>query len=511
MPITVNHIFTCPQPDIPAQAALGYVVPTDWNSVHTATVGLNSSEAIHVSAGTQSASSGMIVFADSNGIAFGMSGNSQITASYTVPAGGAPGISGSNGSFTFNTVTFGSSNGMHFYTTNGSMVGSYTQSGQALSGSNGSFAFQTATFGSSNGMHFYTTNGSIVGSYTVPTQSTQPVAVSGSNGSFSFATVTFGSSNGMHFYTTNGSMVGSYTVPTQSNQTLGLYAVSNTTGESSSSTFDARTLSFHGAGVASVGYSNGSVVISVPAGGGGLTNIKVSAGTSSAHLSAITFADSNGISFGLNGSTITARQITLSGWDPMANVMIRHISSAAFRQSTLMFAPYTAPNVQFDRAIFSMSISNASNSSGSATLSAYIGIYTKNASSLSLLVSTSTSIAMTHSGTAGNYSLNSGVRAITVPFTTTLSQSNYWIGILMRSASGGADCSILRLVQSGATTTMAGIFGAAIANSYQQSIGLGYYSTSTSGMPAAVHFSELTGTVAPAYPAQICGFASETV
>lgn len=41
-------------------------------------------------------------------------------------------------------------------------------------------------------------------------------------------------------------------------------------------------------------------------GGGGLTNIRVSAGTTSNLLSALTFANSNGISFGLDASTITA-------------------------------------------------------------------------------------------------------------------------------------------------------------------------------------------------------------
>ena len=95
-----------------------------------------------------------------------------------------------------------------------------SQSNQALSGSNGSFTFQTASFGNSNGLSFYTTNGSIVGSYTVPSvpgatifsnsnnvsfglngstitatasfnQSVQPVAISGSNGSFAFSTLSF--------------------------------------------------------------------------------------------------------------------------------------------------------------------------------------------------------------------------------------------------------------------------------------------------------------------------------
>jgi hypothetical protein len=102
----------------------------------------------------------------------------------------------------------------------------------------------------------------------------------------------------------NGSI--QVSVPTQTNQSLGLYAVGNTTGQSSSSTFDARTLSFNGAGIASVGYSGGSVVVSVPAGGGGITNINLSAGTTSNNLSKVTFADGNGVSFGLNASTITA-------------------------------------------------------------------------------------------------------------------------------------------------------------------------------------------------------------
>jgi hypothetical protein len=99
--------------------------------------------------------------------------------------------------------------------------------------------------------------------------------------------------------------------PAQTVQTLGLYAVSNTTGQSSSSTFDARTLSFHGAGIASVGYSGGSVVISVPAGGGGITAVNMSAGTTSNNLSAVTFGDANGISFGIDASTITASANTV--------------------------------------------------------------------------------------------------------------------------------------------------------------------------------------------------------
>ncbi len=39
-----------------------------------------------IAAGSQTATSGSVLFVNSNGISFGMSGSSQITASYTVPS-----------------------------------------------------------------------------------------------------------------------------------------------------------------------------------------------------------------------------------------------------------------------------------------------------------------------------------------------------------------------------------------------------------------------------------------
>ena len=201
------------------------------------------------SAGTQSAA-GSLSFANSNGITAGMNA-STITFSYNstqflgtaytththsqyfntsqsslfeqashtsvfLTTQLAQALSGSNGSFSFQTATFGNLNGVSFYTSNGSIVASInaltSQSNQALSGSNGSFTFQTATFGNLNGISHYVSNGSLVASHNALTsQSNQ--ALSGSNGSFAFQTATFGNLNGASFYTSNGSMVLSYTVP----------------------------------------------------------------------------------------------------------------------------------------------------------------------------------------------------------------------------------------------------------------------------------------------------------
>jgi hypothetical protein len=239
---------------------------------------------IRVSAGTTSNLLSAITFSDSNGLAFGINA-STITGSYTVPTV-------TNSSWTV------SDNG-----TSGTVarLAFTNQNGVTLSLSTGA-----------NGSH------TIVGSHNALTsQSTQFLALTlGGNTS---GTTTFHATNNASLFLNggnnitlsgNGSTV-TISAASQTNQTLGLYAVGNTTGESSSTTRDARTISFVGQGVASVGFSNGSVNISVPAGGGGLTNIRVSAGTTSNLLSAITFADSNGISFGIDASTITASANTV--------------------------------------------------------------------------------------------------------------------------------------------------------------------------------------------------------
>ena len=81
---------------------------------------------ITFSAGTSSGSLSSLVFNNSNGVSFGLSG-STLTASAAGGGGGGvtPALSGSNGSFSYSTATFGNLNGVSFYTSNGSMVASH--------------------------------------------------------------------------------------------------------------------------------------------------------------------------------------------------------------------------------------------------------------------------------------------------------------------------------------------------------------------------------------------------
>lgn len=75
-------------------------------------------------------------------------------------------------------------------------------------------------------------------------------------------------------------------------------------------TTSASTLTFglsNSAGMlAIVAAPTGNTTLSLPNGGTLLSNVNISAGTTSNNLSAVTFSNSNGMSFGLNGSVITA-------------------------------------------------------------------------------------------------------------------------------------------------------------------------------------------------------------
>ena len=265
------------------------------------------------SAGTQTATSGTVIFSNSNGISFGMSNSSVITASYTVPTQtnqtvGLYGLGNTtqNSSTTIDARSL-SFNGLGIVTvgySNGSIQVSATQSAQTQSviqaiydGVN-SISTGTIRYSNSNGVSFGINGQTITASINALTN----INVSAGTTSNNLTAITFSNSNGLSFGLNGSTITGSYTVPTQSNQTEGLYAIGNTIGQSSSSTFDARTVSISGAGIVSVGYSGNALVISAPSAGG---SINISAGTTSNNLNALTFSNANNVSFGLNGSVIT--------------------------------------------------------------------------------------------------------------------------------------------------------------------------------------------------------------
>jgi hypothetical protein len=412
-------------------------------------------------AGNTGIYSGQVVFAGGNNITLsvssGAAGAQTITISGANAGGAQTGISGlivSNTTYTSGTVSFSNANGISFGSSAGQAItASYTQSAQAVSAQGGSSTFSTLVFTNSNGVSFSNTNGSIWGS-----------------------------------------------VAAQTNQTVGLYAVGNTT-QNSSTTLDARTLSFDALGAMTAGFSNGSIQLSAPA-------------TSS-------ISGTGQVSISVNGSTISIGVPALvTNTDFYAPYEDIQLAPVQIGQGSLIFDPQPFPNVQFDRIVFPIYNSNGIASSGSHSLSFYVGIYSRNVSTLSLIGSTSLSTAVTHSGTLGSYSLYSGMRAFTVGSTTTLSSGNYWMAFVSRSSSAGADGSYSNMALNGGFFTDAvtggsiqynGFFGSAPNNSNQLPLGQGYYSTTTLGIPGSVGFSQISGTASNAGNMQAMIFASSTV
>lgn len=200
----------------------------------------------------------------------------------------------------------------------------------------------------------------------------------------------------------------------------------------------------------------------------------------------------NGVSVSTNGSTISVMQVTQSSFSPYDEAPL---VTGQQGQGTIHLAPFRAPNLQFDRIALGIQVSNATNSSGSFTLSQWVGIYTKNASTLSLVSSTSISTNFSGSGTAGSYGSYGGPRNLTIPWTMTLTGSDYWMAINMRTTSGGADVSVSQLLASKFTNVaFSGILGAVSNRSVQLSLGLGVRSASSAGVPNSIGFADIDGT-----------------
>lgn len=507
---------------------------------------------INVSAGTTSNNLSAITFSNLNGVSFGLNG-SVLTGSVAAAGGAQTGISSvavSNATYTSGQISFRDGNNISFASGTGQAIsithglqsaGAYLTTARA---SNDAIGLNTAL--TANGLSV-TANSSGL-SINVPAWLTTAAQ---SNHSHNFATTTTNGS--LMVVATTNSAGATVAVPpyittyaAQTNQTGNFYVSGNTTQLSSTAGLDLRSLSFEGAGIASVGVSNGRVLVSVPSGGGagdgynivyagtagttgttwssasasvrinGGNNITVSqngsndivisaaqggiaAGTQTATSGTLVFANSNGVTFGMSGSSQITASVNAGGggaftktfWYPYneaVNVMGQQ------GQATFVINPLPLDDVlHVDRIVFPMYFSNASNSTGTLTVSYWVGMYTKNGSTLSSEASTSFTASL---GYAGNNSSGQqrGIRLLTAPWTTTLQQSRYYVGIGMLSTTGGANATLSQVLVSQLNSNVSGLWDVASTRSIQWPIGVGYLSASTTGVPATIGISQIDGT-----------------
>ena len=382
--------------------------------------------AINVSAGTTSNNLSAVTFSNANGVTFGMNG-SVITGSVAAAAGAQTGISGvvvSNTTYTSGTVTFQNANGISFGSSGANGISaSYTVPSTAglisrinISAGTTSNNLSALTVSNSNNVSFGL-NGSVLTASASYSQSTQPVAASASNGSFAFSTLAFSNANNVTFGTSAGSIITASVAPGGgAGFTGGVSTGGNTSGNTGTQTGQfvlaggnnitlcvstaaggAQTITISGAAaggaqtaisgivVSNTTYTSGTVTFqnangisfgssgangisasyTVPSTAGLLSAIKISAGTTSNNLSAFTVSNSNNVSFGLNGSVLTASASYSQSTQPVA----ASASNGSFAFSTLAFS--NANNVTFGTSAGSVITASVAGAGGAASATNY--------------------------------------------------------------------------------------------------------------------------------------------
>lgn len=405
------------------QATSGTVVFSNSNGVSfgmnggtiTATVTPGAAAGIGaIGAGTQTATSGTVVFSASNGLSFGLNGSTQFTGSHdgfrSVSAGTThalgPGLSLAN------------SNGLSFGVNGSTVTASYTVPSTAgllsainLSAGTASSNLTAVVLSNSNGVSFGLGAGSVVtASYTVPSTAGLISAIRLSAGT--------ASSNLTAFELVNGSGV-SFGLDVGSKVSASVAAGATATGNlgalaANGSTATSGTVSFSNSNGISFGLNGQTMTASytVPSTAGLLSAVNLSAGTTSANASAFVFGNAGGVSFGLNGSTITASApsggggVTLSSYEPFP--FVANTGTAVWSGSTATSAPIGLFPVQVDApvaaelmgAVVSMSFVAGGASSFRQSGTLQWGLYTRptgaSSTQLNLLRSDSLSYAVTY-------------------------------------------------------------------------------------------------------------------
>lgn len=289
------------------------------------------------------------------------------------------------------------------------------------------------------------------------------------------------------------------------------------------------TLTLAGGNNITLSQNGNAVTISGGAGGGGiaLANSQTTFTSGTANLvasGALTIASTTGQSFNLsvpqtsslsasgamsiitNGNTISfGAGNTYSQYDPSPNAL----GVMATNGQSLHVQPIQAPSFQHDRAYLPIQLSNNNASVGSATVTAWLGLYTRNASTLSLASSSSGSVGITYSGTTNN-STYAGIRNMSIGWTNTVPANDYWIGMVSRTTTGGQNASVSQMLASQINSSFSGDFGVAANATNQFKLGLGYYSATTAGMPTSIGFNEINGSAAGALRPPIVKFISQT-
>jgi hypothetical protein len=570
MPVTAYHQLTATTPDDPAYE----IRPSHFNQSHLVTIAAAGSEIsgafsngggvtfgletngfitasapaggggltnINISAGTTSNNLSAVTFSNGSGVSFGLNG-SVITASVqtnylttarasndavglntaltagplamtvnssgiSINAGSAAGTTsgfGGNlisGSMTHNTAGLNLSLNHPAWLTTAMQSNAVTLSNIRVSGGTTSNLLSAITFSNSNGVSFGLNAGTMTASHNGLTTARASNDGVGLNTAVTNVTATINSAgisiNAAGYAGTNttfngANISGSMTVNSNGVQLSmsaaapgGGGAINVTAGTTSG---NLQTIQFDNANGVTFGLDGSTVTASVAAGGGGGPSI--AAGGATATNGTVIFSNSNNITFGLNGSTMTASYADVTEsifWRP--NDIITTVGAPINASASIIYCPmdHNLSASRFD-LIASVNVATAANNSSAGFLySATAVIYTLNGATLSSLSSTTTNNQMTWTSNAtGSVT---GAFFLSLPLAVSAAADKYWVGVQLSTRAtgltGAATTSLANTVtMMGIGSAVYGAFsarepGSATANSNGWLKGLGMYSGTT--------------------------------
>lgn len=338
--------------------------------------------------------------------------------------------------------------------------------GAAISAGANSQNTGTVNFANSNGITFgLSNNGTMTASYNSTQFAGQGTTFAGANISASMTL----NSNGLNL----SASVAAPGAAAEQNafNLLGANTSGNTTATGS-------TIGLSGVNMTLSGTNNSQIVMSVPA-------------TSSLSAVAPITVQTNGstISIGLN----QALQSFFRAFPENGSTQAAQIGNGTI--AVLPVIREGALSVSRADILASISLSSSSNSSHAGVISAYIGIYTRNGSTLSLASSGSQSHQWSNTSNNSVASVAS-LRQLSVPLNINYTDGqDLWVAVMTRTSTTNANwftASNILQPQAGHTAQVVGLIGQA-SNNTQGILGLGRYSASSTALPSSMAFSHITG------------------
>ena len=475
-----------------------------------------------LAAGTQTANTtGTVLFNDGGGVTFGMANSSVITATVRtdyLSTQSNQNITAANGGFAFQTLSFSNLNGISFGTSAGSAI---TASHNAI----------TTGRASNDGIGLNTAQSNVTWTVNSSGLSLDARGYAGTATGATNASVTV-NSGGVSV------SVGNYiTTARASTDAIGLNtAQSNVTWTVNSSglSLDARgyagtNTTFNGANVSgSMTVNSAGVNLSLSAVGAGtinqtgpnigVSNLGNTAGsTGTVSTGNVVLAGSNGItlsqSTGGAGSNATITILGVGGlmsrhWGPDGNNLTFVTAPSNATASVNMFQiPYGLTATRVELPVYQSLASSATANTYGQQWSIYVMVLTNDSANSRLMSLSSGSTQTTYtiaSNTAGQTQLNgSGIRPISCPINLSMTPGQYFVAlnwVTNTFSSGTATTALARTVSilgnpaQSASYAMVADYSAATGVTNNSFMPAGVFSAASTGLPGTISYSQFTMT-----------------